>query len=161
MDRVILHADCNSFFASVECLLNPKLKDVPMAVCGDINSRHGIILAKNELAKKCNVNTAETIWMAKKKCKNLVLVESHYSEYLKYSKIVNDIYKEYTDRVESFGIDESWLDVTEVRNLFGDGAHIANNLREKIKKEVGLTISVGVSYNKMEVIIKNQMQLQL
>lgn len=149
MKKTILHCDCNGFYASVECILNPSLKDVPMAVCGNPESRHGIILAKNELAKKYKIITAETVWQAKKKCPELVLVEPHHDEYYKYSKIVNKIYEEFTDLVEPFGIDESWLDVTDSDKLFGDGVHIANLLREKIKKEVGLTISVGVSFNKI------------
>lgn len=149
MDRVILHSDCNSFFASVEMALNPKLRNVPMAVCGDPSKRHGIILAKNELAKKYNIETAETIWKAQNKCKSLVLVKPHYDKYYDYSKRVNDIYKKYTDLVEPFGIDESWLDVTNSQSLFGDGLQIANKIREEVKKEVGITVSIGVSFNKV------------
>ena len=100
MDRTILHCDCNAFYASVECVLNPELKKVPMAVGGDEESRHGIILAKNELAKKYNIQTAETIWQAKKKCPDLVIVRPHHDLYYKYSKQVMDIYKRYTDYVE-------------------------------------------------------------
>ena len=107
MDRTILHCDCNAFYASVECVLNPELKKVPMAVGGDEESRHGIILAKNELAKKYNIQTAETIWQAKKKCPDLVIVRPHHDLYYKYSKQVMDIYKRYTDYVESFGPDEA------------------------------------------------------
>ena len=149
MERTILHCDCNGFFASVECLFHPELKTVPMAVGGDSESRHGIILAKNELAKKYNIQTAETIWQAKKKCPDLVVVPPRHGEYSKYSKIINDIYKEYTDLVEPFGIDESWLDVTASRRLFGDGKSIADAVRNRVKQEVGLTISVGVSFNKV------------
>ncbi len=147
--RTILHCDCNSFYASVECCLNPELKKVPMAVCGNPENRHGIILAKNELAKKYNIKTAETIWQAKTKCPELVLVEPHHQLYHQYSRRINDIYKEYTDLVEPFGIDESWLDVTGSRNLFGTGKEIANILRKRIKEELNLTISVGVSFNKV------------
>jgi DNA polymerase-4 len=149
MDRTILHCDCNGFFASVECILTPELKDVPMAVCGDPEHRHGIILAKNELAKKYKIQTAETIWQAKKKCPDLVLVPPHHDEYKKYSKIVNKIYERYTEKVEPFGIDESWLDVTDSVHLFGDGKQIADTLRKVIFNETGLTISVGVSFNKV------------
>lgn len=149
MERTILHCDCNSFYASVECVLNPKLKNVPMAVGGSVEARHGIILAKNELAKKYNVKTAEAIWQAKKKCPDLVIVPPHHELYEEYSKKVNDIYKEYTDLVEPFGIDESWLDVTGSRALFGDGKTIADTLRNRIKNELGITISVGVSFNKV------------
>jgi DNA polymerase-4 len=119
-----------------------------MAVAGYEESRTGIILAKNELAKKYNVKTAETIWQAKKKCPGLVIVHPHHELYVEYSKKVKSIYYEYTDLVESFGIDECYLDVTASKNLFGDGLKIANILRERIKKELGLTISVGVSFNK-------------
>jgi DNA polymerase-4 len=149
MERTILHCDCNGFFASVECLLHPELKKVPMAVCGSPEERHGIILAKNERAKKYGVQTAETIWQAKRKCPKLVLVPPHHGEYRKYSALVNRIYREYTDQVEPFGIDESWLDVTGSRLLFGDGEHIADEIRERVKAEIGITISAGVSFNKI------------
>lgn len=149
MERTILHCDCNGFYASVECILRPELKNVPMAVGGSEENRHGIILAKNELAKAYHINTAETIWQAKRKCPDLVIVPPRHGEYSKYSKIVNDIYQEYTDLVEPFGIDESWLDVTGSARLFGDGKTIADEIRERVKREVGLTVSVGVSFNKV------------
>ncbi len=149
MDRVILHCDCNGFYASVECILNPALKEIPMAVGGDAENRHGIILAKNELAKQYDVKTAETIYKAKQKCKNLVVVPPHHDLYREYSKKINAVYERYTDLIEPFGIDESWLDVTESMALFGSGREIADRLREEIKNEIGLTISVGVSFNKM------------
>ncbi len=148
MDRTILHSDLNSFFASVETVLNPALADFPMAVCGDPDKRHGIILAKNEKAKKFGVVTAETIWAAKQKCPALVLVPPHHDLYERYSREVNAIYREYTDLVEPFGIDESWLDVSGSEKLFGDGVQIAETLRARIKRETGLTVSVGVSFNK-------------
>ena len=107
MDRVILHCDCNCFFASVEMISRPELREVPMAVCGDPESRHGIILAKNEKAKAFRVQTAETIWQAKSKCPQLVLVKPHYQEYTRISKAVNEIYHRFTDYIEPFGIDES------------------------------------------------------
>lgn len=149
MDRTILHCDCNGFFASVECRLRPELRDVPMAVCGDPESRHGIILAKNEIAKQYGVKTAETIWQARRKCPGLVLAPTHFSEYHKFSRQINQIYLRYTDLVEPFSIDESWLDVTGSLRLFGDGRQIADELRNIIRKETGLTISVGVSFNKI------------
>ncbi len=149
MDRTILHCDCNSFFASVECQLRPELSGVPMAVCGDPERRHGVILAKNDLAKQCGVVTAETIWQAKRKCPGLVLTGTHFSEYSRYSRQINEIYRRYTDLVEPFSIDESWLDVTGSRALFGDGKTIADELRTVIRRETGLTVSVGVSFNKI------------
>lgn len=148
-DKVILHCDLNNFFASVESLGHPEFKDVPMAVAGSSDDRHGIILAKNELAKKAGVQTAETIWQAKRKCPDLVLTSPHYLKYSEYSKRVFEIYTRYTDRVESFGLDEAWLDVTGSRKLFGSGMQIAESIKETVKKETGLTISVGVSFNKI------------
>lgn len=149
MGRVILHCDCNSFFASVEAVLNPAYKNVPMAVCGSVEERHGIVLAKNELAKKYGVKTAETVWSAKKKCPALVIAEPHHDEYLKFSKRVNEIYLRYTDMVEPFGIDESWLDVTASQKLFGTGLEIAERIRADVKREIGITVSIGVSFNKV------------
>lgn len=149
MDRVILHCDCNGFFASVECAINPALKDVPMAVGGDSESRHGIILAKNELAKKYNIQTAETVYSAMKKCPSLVIVPPHHDLYLEYSEKINGIYLRYTDLTERFGIDESWLDVTGSKTLFGSGEEIADRLRKEVFEETGITISVGVSFNKV------------
>jgi len=149
VERTILHCDCNGFFASVECALNPELKNVPMAVGGSVEARHGIILAKNELAKKYNIQTAETIYSAKKKCPALVIVPPHHDLYEEYSEKVNAIYYQYTDLVERFGIDESWLDVTGSQQLFGNGEEIAAILRKRIREEIGITISVGVSFNKV------------
>lgn len=148
-DRVILHCDMNGFYASVELLDRPDLVDKPMAVCGDPESRHGIILAKNEIAKKFGIVTAETIWQAKKKCPDLQLVKPHHEKYKAYSHKINQIYQEYTDMVEPFSIDESWLDVTASQMLFGSGRQIADTIRERVKQELGLTLSVGVSYNKI------------
>ena len=150
MDRVILHCDLNCFFASVALLSHPELWEVPTAVCGDPSSRHGVILAKNEPAKRFGVKTAETIWQARKKCPDLVLLKPHHELYRLYSKRVNAIYDEYTDLVEPFGIDESWLDVTGSLHLFGgDAKALADALRQRMKQELGLTLSVGVSFNKV------------
>lgn len=149
MDRTILHCDCNSFFASVECVFRPELKDVPMAVSGNPENRHGIILAKNELAKKAGVVTAETVWQARQKCPELVLVPPRHQEYVRFSGLVNAIYQRYTDQVEPFSIDESWLDVTGSRALFGSGETIADAIRRAVREELGITVSVGVSFNKI------------
>lgn len=150
MSRIILHCDLNCFYASVELLSHPDLRNVPMAVCGDPSSRHGIILAKNEPAKQFGIKTAETIWQAKKKCPDLVLLPPHHDLYREYSKQVNAIYDEYTDLVEPFGIDESWLDVTNTLHLFGgDPVVLADALRRRIREELGLTLSVGISFNKV------------
>jgi len=150
MDRVIYHCDCNSFFASVELLSHPELRERPVAVCGDPKSRHGIILAKNEPAKRFGVRTAETIWQARQKCPDLVLLPSHHGLYREYSKKVNAIYDRFTDLIEPFGIDESWLDVTGTLHLFGgDPRALADRIRDTVREELGLTISVGVSFNKI------------
>lgn len=148
MDRVILHCDCNNYFASVELLDKSELRDQPVAVAGDPEGRHGIILAKNQIAKNYGVQTAETLWQAKKKCPGLILLPPHMDKYRAMSRRVNAIYLDYTDQVEAFSIDESWLDVTASRNLFGDGAAIADLLRRRVREELGITISVGVSWNK-------------
>lgn len=148
MDRTILHCDCNSYFASVESIDRPELREVPMAVCGDPQQRHGIILAQNTLAKSFGVRTPEPIWQALRKCPGLVLIEPHFEKYKKYSELINSIYLEYTDQVEPFSIDESWLDVTGSLHLFGDGKTIADTLRKRVWNELHLTISVGVSFNK-------------
>ena len=147
-DRTILHCDCNSYYASVELLSYPELKNRPVAVCGDPDSRHGIILAKNEPAKKMGVKTAETIWQAQRKCPGLILLPAHHDRYQYYYEKINQIYLSVTDQVEAFSIDESWLDVTGSYNLFGDGKTIADRLRKQVREELGLTISVGVSFNK-------------
>lgn len=147
-DRVILHCDCNNYFASVELLAHPELRDKPVAVAGDPEGRHGIILAKNNVAKRFGVKTAETIWQARQKCPGLVLLPPHHDQYEVMSRKVNAIYLDVTDQVEAFSIDESWLDVTGSRRLFGDGVTIADMLRRRIREELGITISVGVSDNK-------------
>lgn len=150
MARVILHCDMNSFFASVELLSRPELRDAPVAVCGDPASRHGVILAKNEAAKKFGIVTAETIWQARKKCPELVLLPPHHHLYREYSRKVNAIYDQYTDLVEPFSVDESWLDITGSLHLLGgDGKAVADEIRERVRRELGLTVSVGVSFNKV------------
>ncbi len=128
---------------------HPELRDKPMAVCGNRDKRHGIILAKNELAKKAGVVTAETVWQALKKCPDLQFVSPHMSKYKHYSAEINKIYLRFTDMVEPFSIDESWLDVTGSQALFGSGKEIADTIRETVKAELGLTLSAGVSYNKI------------
>ena len=150
MDRVILHCDLNGFYASVELLDHPELQGRPVAVCGDPESRHGVILAKNEPAKAFGVKTAETVWQARKKCPDLVLLPAHHEKYHLYSKKVNAIYERFTDLVEPFSIDESWLDVTGTLHLFRtDGRGLADQIRRTVREELGLTISVGVSFNKI------------
>lgn len=148
MDRTILHIDVNNFFASIEIMLNPNLKGLPVAVCGSEDDRHGIVLAKSYEAKKFGVKTAETVWQAKKKCPNLIIVPPQYEEYKKYSKLIQNIYYSYTDQVEPFGLDECWLDVTGSLKLFGNVENIAEEIKERVKKEIGVTVSIGVSFTK-------------
>ena len=149
-DRIILHCDCNSFFASVSLLPYPELKDKPVAVGGSSENRHGIVLAKNEAAKKYGIKTAQTIQSAKKLCPDLIILPPQRERYEYFSKIINGIYNKYTDLVEPFGIDESWLDVTNSVHLFApDGKTLADEIRQRVYCETGLTISVGVSFNKV------------
>ena len=149
MNRTILHSDMNNFYASVECLYRPELRNVPMAVLGDPSVRHGIVLAKNGLAKAAGVRTGETMWQARQKCPGIVFTAPHFDRYMYYSAMAREIYAEYTDRVEPFGLDECWLDVTGSRLLFGTGSQIADKIRCRIRTELGLTVSVGVSFNKI------------
>ena len=148
-DRIILHVDMNAFFASVEALSHPEVEGKPMAVAGNPENRHGIILAKNELAKKAGVKTAETIWSAQQKCPGLILLPPHHDLYAEYCARANEIYERFTDLVEQAGIDESYLDVTGSTMLFGNGASIADQIRALVKEELGLTVSVGVSFCKI------------
>ncbi len=149
MERTILHVDLNNFFASVECKYRPELKDGYMAVCGSVEDRHGIVLAKNQKAKNMGVKTGMTIKEAESLCPNIVFVEAHHDRYIEWSKKVKKIYSEYSDRVESFGIDESWIDVTNSLKLFGSGKTIADEIRKRVREEFDLTVSVGVSFNKV------------
>ncbi len=149
LDRIILHCDLNNFYASVECVKNPSLQGKSVAVCGNQDDRHGIVLAKSQKAKICGVKTGDTIIEARRKCSDLIVVNTDFDAYYHYSQIVKKIYARYTDLIEPFGMDECWLDVTGSTTLFGDGEQIANTIREQIKKETGLTISVGVSFNKI------------
>lgn len=149
MDRLILHCDLNNFYASVECVLNPALKDLPLAVSGNPEKRHGVILAKNELAKKAGIKTGDVIWEAMQKEPRLKCVPPHFSHYSEYSSRVFDIYTRFTNKVEPFGPDECWLDCTGAEKQYGSGVALADTIRETVKKETGLTVSVGVSFNKV------------
>jgi len=150
MDRIILHCDLNNFYASVECLHHPEYRNVPLAVGGDVEKRHGIILAKNMLAKKAGVTTGEALWQALGKCPDLVIVKPTFGLYLRFSRLVREIYADYTDQIESFGIDEVWLDVTHTLHLFHmSPGQLADTIRRRIREEVGITASIGVSFNKV------------
>ncbi len=148
-DRVILHIDMNNFFASVECLINPAIKNYAVAVAGDPNKRTGIILAKNYIAKVYGVKTGEAIWEAKQKCPTLITVAPHYDKYQEYSEKAHLIYEQYTDLIEPFGIDECWLDVTDSLKFFNcTGVELAQRIQQQIFNELGLSVSIGVSWGK-------------
>ena len=148
-DRTILHSDLNSFYASVEIRNDPALADQPVAVGGDEQARHGIVLAANQLAKRHGIRTAEALWSARRKCPELVIVRPHFDEYARFSQAVRQIYLDYTSQIEPMSLDEAFLDVTGSRDLFGDGETIAHTIRRRVKRELGLTVSVGVSFNKI------------
>ena len=156
--KIILHSDLNHFYANCEIFANPELSNKPVVVCGDAEQRHGIILTKNPIAKAFGIKTGEAIWEAKQKCPQLVTVSANYSLYLKTSELVREIYADYSDRVESFGIDECWIDVTDSTTLFGKGRTIADEIRDRIRNEIGITASVGVSYNKIFAKLGSDME---
>ena len=147
--RAILHADINNFYASVELLHHPKLRGHPVAVGGDVEQRHGIILAKNYEAKAYGIQVGEALWQARQKCPSLIIVPPDYSKYLRFSRLFRQILMDYSDQLEPFGLDEAWVDVTGSLKLYGSGEIIADQIRERAKFELGVTVSVGVSYNKI------------
>ena len=147
--RSILHVDMNNFYASVECLYRPEIRYLPVAVAGDPLNRHGIILAKNMIAKQLGVKTGEAIWEAKQKAPKLVTVPPDFAKYLKFSRLARDILYDYTDQIEAFGLDENWADVTGSLSLFGNAHDIAELIRKRVKDELGITVSIGVSFNKI------------
>ncbi len=148
--RTILHSDLNNFYASVECLRNPEIRNFPVVVVGSKEDRHGIVLAKNMIAKGYGVKTGDVYWEAKQKCGGtLIEVQADFSTYIIVSREVRKIYEDYADRIEAYGIDECWLDVSSSLKLVGSGREIAETIRERIKKEIGLTVSIGVSWNKI------------
>ena len=146
--RAILHSDLNSFYASVEMMLDPTLKGKAVAVCGSTENRHGIVLAKSDLAKKAGVKTGMVNWEARQCCKDLITVPPQYDQYLKYSKLTRSIYDRFTDQIEPFGMDECWLDVTASKS-YGSPLEIAEIIRKSVREELGLTVSIGVSFNKV------------
>ena len=146
MERPILHVDCNKFYASVECLYRPEIRNKPVAVGGSPESRHGIILTKNEIASKYGLTVGEPLWKARQKCPDLIIVPPNYPLYLRFSKLARKIYEDYSEYIEPFGLDESWLDVSgDMRS----GEEIAQEIRKRVKEELGITVSVGVSFNKI------------
>lgn len=148
-ERVILHCDINHCYAQIEEMKCPELRKVAMAVGGHEESRHGIILTKNDIAKKYGLRTGESLREAYKKCPHLLIIHPHYEDYLYYTEKVKNIYREYSDRVENFGLDEAWIDCTESLSLFGSAREIAKKIQKRVLEEVGLTVSIGISYNKI------------
>lgn len=147
--RTILHSDLNNFYASVEVLKHPEYKDCPLVVCGSVEDRHGIVLAKNQIAKEYGIKTGDVLWEARQKCRNIVAVEADHNSYEVMSKKVRQIYSRFTDHIEAFGIDECWLDITDSVKNFGTGEEIAEQIRQTVKVELGITVSIGVSFNKV------------
>lgn len=150
-DRIILHSDCNCFYAAVEMLHDPSLRDVPMAVGGDVEARHGIVLTANYIAKRRGVKTGMALWQARQACRDVVFVSPHYDEYIRFSGKARRIYSDYTDLVEPYGLDESWLDITDSARMLGtaDGMSIAREISDRIRRELGITVSIGISWNKI------------
>lgn len=149
MQRVILHADFNAFYASVECLHRIGIRDKPVAVAGDPDKRHGIILTKNQYAKSFGIKTGEAIWQAKQKAPGLIVVPPNYPLYLKFARMGREIYSRYSSQIEPFGLDEAWIDVSSAGRRIAEGEAIAEEIRELVKEELGITVSVGVSFNKV------------
>ena len=149
MDRVILHSDCNCFYASVEMLHHPELDGKPLAVGGDPEQRHGIILTANYIAKRAGVKTGTALWEARQACPELVIVPPRMDLYLRFSELARAVYREYSDLVEPYGLDECWIDCTGSVECFGSGLQIAREISDRIRRELGITVSIGVSWNKI------------
>lgn len=149
MDRTILHCDANCFYASVELLHHPELRGKPVAVGGDPEARHGIVLTADYTAKRCGVKTGMALWQARQVCPEIIFLPPRMDLYLRFSRMANEIYNEYSDLVESFGIDENWIDVSAMTSIKGDGYKIATEISNRIKSELGITVSIGVSFDKI------------
>ena len=149
MDRVIIHSDANCFYASVEMLYHPEFAGKPLAVGGDPEARHGIVLTANYIAKKQGVKTGMALWQARQACPDVIFVPPRMDLYLRFSSMLREIYGEYTDKIEPYGCDEAWLDVSDSSSLKGDGRKIANEISARVKKELGITVSEGISWNKI------------
>lgn len=149
MKRVIVHSDINHCYAQIEEMMHPEWRNIPMAVGGSEEKRHGIILAKNDIAKTYGIKTGESLRDARRKCPELLIVHPHYDEYVYYTEKIKDIYRKYTDRVESFGLDEAWIDLTHSQKLFGDGVMLAQKIQDEVYETYGMTVSMGVSFNKI------------
>ena len=149
MDRVILHSDCNCFYASVEMLHHPELAGRPLAVGGDPEQRHGIILTANYTAKRAGVKTGEALWQARQACPGLIILPPRMDLYMRFSEQAREIYREYSDLVEPYGLDECWIDCTQSGECLGSGPELAARISDRIRRELGITVSIGVSWNKV------------
>lgn len=149
MNRVILHVDANCFYASVECLYHPGLRGKPVAVCGDPEARHGIVLTANYAAKRTGVQVGQAIWQARQHCPQLVTIAPDFPLYVHFSQMMRAIWEEYSDRVEAFGLDESWIDLSQASMTLDQGKSLADALRERVKRELGISVSIGVANNKV------------
>ena len=148
-DRTILHSDINCCYAAIEHLHHPELNGKPLAVGGDPEARHGIVLTADYIAKKHGVKTGMALWQAKQVCPEINFISPRMDLYLRFSRMAHEIYGEYTDLQEAYGIDESWLDVTDSVSIKGDGEKIATEISNRMKSELGITVSIGVSFNKI------------
>ena len=149
MERIIAHVDANCYYASVEMLRNPRLRDVPMAVCGSTDERHGIVLTANYPAKRRGVKTAMANWQARQACPGLVVVHPHYNDYIQFSGFLRELYNKYTDRVESFGLDEVWMALDGCVSSFEQGITVIEEIRARVRRELGITVSIGLANNKI------------
>ncbi|GHU79263.1 hypothetical protein AGMMS49992_31010 [Clostridia bacterium] len=148
-ERTILHSDLNNCYASIEMMYYPKLRGHPMAVGGDVEERHGIILARNYEARAYDIKVGQALWQARSLCPGLIIVSPHYDRYIRFSRMFREILSDYSDQVQAFGLDEAWSDATGSIHKYGSGKAIADEIRERVKDEMGVTASVGVSYNKI------------
>lgn len=158
MDRIVCLSDLNSFYASVECLYNPALRTKPIAVCGVLEDRHGIVLAANPLAKRYGIRTGDAVWQAKQKCVDLTIVEPHMDRYVAVSRIVGEIYQDFSPSVMPFGLDESYIELTGTEHLHGPGEAAADTIRNRIREECGITASVGVSFTRTFAKLASEMR---
>ena len=158
-ERVIFHLDINHCYAQIEEMKFPRLREVPMAVGGHEEKRHGIILAKNDIAKKCGIKTGESLREARAKCRDLLIIPPAYEDYIYYTNEVKEIYRRYSDQVESFGLDEAWVDYTDSVHLFGEPVAMAEKIREQVHSELGLDVSVGISWNKIFAKLGSDLKL--
>ena len=147
--RTILHADMNNCYASIEMLHHPKLRGHPVAVGGSVEQRHGIILARNYEARPYGIKVGQALWQARQLCPKIIIVPPDYDKYMRFSRHFRKILSDYSPQVEPFGLDESWVDISGLTSRGKNGQVIADEIRKRVKFELGVTVSVGVSWNKI------------